>query len=244
MNTVKIGCCGFPLAQAKYYQNFNTIEINQTFYQLPELKTAKKWVEKAPKGFEFIVKAWQLITHPCVSSTYRRLREKIPELKKRYYGLFNQTDEVREAWRRTLEFGQILKAKIYLFQTPSSLRPTVDNITNLYKFFKHIHSRELTFIWEPRGEWNTGLITKICSDLNLIHCVDPLRSKPLYGHIRYYRLHGGYEEKRIVYDHKYKLNELNNLLKHADKPLNYFLFNNSNMWQDSVQLQKLIQNQR
>ena len=240
MNNIKIGCCGFPVAQSRYYQNFSLIEINQTFYQLPELKTAVKWGQAAPKGFEFIIKAWQLITHPPSSSTYKKLREKIPESRKKYYGHFSQTDEVKEAWRRTFEFGELLKTKIYLFQTPASLRPNVDCITNLYKFFKNIHNRELTFVWEPRGEWPEDLVVKVCRDLNLIHCVDPLRSKPLHGHIRYYRMHGAYEGHRVVYDHKYSLSQLNETLKLSDKPLNYILFNNSNMWQDAVQMKKLI----
>jgi uncharacterized protein YecE (DUF72 family) len=240
MNAIKTGCCGFPVAQGKYYKTLNTIEVNQSFFQLPELKTAHKWAAQAPKGFEFIIKAWQLITHPCINSDYKRLTEKIPESKRRYYGNFSQTEEVMEAWRRTFEFGNILGAKIYLFQTPGSFRPNVDNITNLYKFFKAVNHGKLTFVWENKANWPHDTVIKICKDLNLVHCVDPFKEKSLAGHIRYYRLHGDYQEKRIVFDYKYTLKELDSILKFADKPLNYFLFDNSTMWADCLQFQNLI----
>lgn len=239
MRNIRVGCCGFPVAQSKYYQQLQIIEVNQTFYQIPELKTAQRWREQAPKDFEFIVKAWQLITHPANSLTYRRLREKIPEPKRKYYGSFNQTDEVMEAWHRTYEFGQILKAKIYLFQCPVSFRPTLTNITNISKFFKSFNRGGLTFVWEPRGDWPDDVVVKLCRDLNLVHCVDPTRNKPLYGHIRYYRLHGTYEGNRIIYDYEYSLTELNKILALADRQLTYVLLNNSTMWSNAIKFLKL-----
>ncbi|MBN1621388.1 MAG: DUF72 domain-containing protein [Endomicrobiales bacterium] len=240
MKTVTVGCCGFPVSQKKYYNLFSSIEINQTFYQLPELKTAQRWHEEAPKDFNFIIKAWQLITHPANSLTYRRLRQDIPQSKKKFYGNFQPTDEVKEAWRRTLEFGRILKAKVYLFQSPYSFRPSLENITNIVKFFKSIPRDGLTFIWEPRGTWPDEIVVKLCKDLHLVHCTDPTRSKALYGHIRYYRMHGNYEGKQIVYDYEYTSKELINILSKLDKPFNYVFFNNSAMWNNAIQFQKLI----
>jgi uncharacterized protein YecE (DUF72 family) len=96
---IKIGCCGFPVAKGKYHRNFDVVEIQQTFYQPPEEKTVLKWREQAPSGFEFTLKAWQLITHELSSPTYRRLRLKIPESKKKNYSFFKPTDEVLEAWK-------------------------------------------------------------------------------------------------------------------------------------------------
>ncbi len=40
---IKTGCCGFPVARLKYYKDFGCIEINATFYRLPELAVARKW---------------------------------------------------------------------------------------------------------------------------------------------------------------------------------------------------------
>jgi uncharacterized protein YecE (DUF72 family) len=46
-----------------YLEHFQTAEINNTFYQLPEKKTFAQWRESVPEGFLFAVKASRYITH-------------------------------------------------------------------------------------------------------------------------------------------------------------------------------------
>jgi uncharacterized protein YecE (DUF72 family) len=46
-----------------YAQHFHTVEINNSFYQLPEEKTLKQWRDTVPDGFSFTVKASRYITH-------------------------------------------------------------------------------------------------------------------------------------------------------------------------------------
>jgi uncharacterized protein YecE (DUF72 family) len=46
-----------------YQQKFNTVEINNSFYRLPEGKTFSAWKDQSPKGFLFAVKASRFITH-------------------------------------------------------------------------------------------------------------------------------------------------------------------------------------
>ena len=48
----------------KYYKNqFHTVEINNTFYQLPEKETLLEWRKTVPPGFIFSVKGSRYITH-------------------------------------------------------------------------------------------------------------------------------------------------------------------------------------
>ncbi|MEI6947023.1 DUF72 domain-containing protein [Paraflavisolibacter sp. H34] len=56
---------GLPAARwFEYYCNhFNTLEINNTFYRFPQLKTLQGWYEKSPAPFIFSVKVPRLITH-------------------------------------------------------------------------------------------------------------------------------------------------------------------------------------
>jgi len=61
MSQVKIGCCGFPVSRKNYYRHFSCVEVQQTFYHPPELATLLRWRREAPQGFEFTIKAWQLI---------------------------------------------------------------------------------------------------------------------------------------------------------------------------------------
>ena len=46
-----------------YCQHFRTLEINNTFYRFPEVKTLQNWYLKSPPDFIFSVKAPQAITH-------------------------------------------------------------------------------------------------------------------------------------------------------------------------------------
>lgn len=46
-----------------YSQNFNTVEINNTFYQLPSKETVKSWRENVAEQFKFSIKANRYITH-------------------------------------------------------------------------------------------------------------------------------------------------------------------------------------
>ncbi|RKY42536.1 MAG: DUF72 domain-containing protein, partial [Candidatus Makaraimicrobium thalassicum] len=47
----------------EYSAVFSTVEINNTFYQLPELSTFERWRDQASPGFIYAVKANRFITH-------------------------------------------------------------------------------------------------------------------------------------------------------------------------------------
>jgi len=55
----------FPAEEmlAFYCKHFDTVEINNSFYQLPEKKTFRAWRRQTPAGFLFSVKASRYITH-------------------------------------------------------------------------------------------------------------------------------------------------------------------------------------
>jgi uncharacterized protein YecE (DUF72 family) len=46
-----------------YGDRFNSVEINNTFYRLPEAATFASWATRAPAGFKFAVKASRYLTH-------------------------------------------------------------------------------------------------------------------------------------------------------------------------------------
>lgn len=47
-----------------YYGSlFNSIEINSSFYRLPQASTVKKWTTEVPGNFRFTYKLWRDITH-------------------------------------------------------------------------------------------------------------------------------------------------------------------------------------
>ncbi|HEU4520673.1 MAG TPA: DUF72 domain-containing protein, partial [Thermoanaerobaculia bacterium] len=46
-----------------YAERFDTVEINNTFYRMPDPKTVERWGTEVPDRFVFILKAPQRITH-------------------------------------------------------------------------------------------------------------------------------------------------------------------------------------
>jgi len=52
-----------------YSERLSTVEINSTFYRLPQKSTLENWKEQVPKTFRFSLKAPQRITH------FKRLKE-------------------------------------------------------------------------------------------------------------------------------------------------------------------------
>lgn len=49
-----------------YAEHFDMVEVNASFYALPDPATVGHWAERTPAGFRFHVKAHQLISgHPC-----------------------------------------------------------------------------------------------------------------------------------------------------------------------------------
>lgn len=218
---IKVECCGFPVAKDKYYHHFWVVELQKTFYQPPDLATVQKW---------------QLITHPPTSPTYRRLCLSIPEKVKKNYGYFKPTEEILTAWAKIDEICQNLGTKVIVFQCPASFTPTQEHKRNLRKFFRSIERRDYIFCWEPRGKWNDYEIESLCKELGLVHCVDPFKSKPTYGKIKYFRLHGigGYR-------YRYTNEDLKNLkTKQLKRTQVYYMFNNMYMFEDAVRFQKII----
>jgi uncharacterized protein YecE (DUF72 family) len=66
-----------PEERLRYYaERFDTVELDASYYRLPEEETVAKWVDRTPPSFVFHVKAFALMTrHPI------RLEQLPPELR-------------------------------------------------------------------------------------------------------------------------------------------------------------------
>jgi uncharacterized protein YecE (DUF72 family) len=212
---VQIGTCGFRMNKFEYADVLRCVEVQHTFYQPPQIKTLEKWQTEMPEGFEFTLKAWQLITHEGTSPTYKRLKRKITEKEAEEAGFFKPTDTVAEGLETTLACAAALKARTILFQCPSKFRQTDKNIKNLRKFF----------------------ISKICHDLDLWHCVDPFVRRTTTPDRCYYRLHGigGWR-------YRYEDGELEELLSVLpDEGSSYVFFNNNVMTEDAMRFRRFVE---
>ncbi len=91
---VRVGCSGWQYKDwrgrlypeglatsrwlARYAEEFDTVEVNSTFYRLASRDAVARWVEQTPDGFVFAAKASRYLTHT------RRLRD-IEQGIHRYY---------------------------------------------------------------------------------------------------------------------------------------------------------------
>lgn len=198
-----------------------------------------KWWQVAPGDFEFTIKAWQLITHPPSSPTYRKAGWRIPHGKEGDYDYFKPSDEVREAWHKTAEIARAVKVMIIVFQCPASFVASTENIDNMREFFQSLAGDSFLFVCEPRGQWSEQIITSLCQELGLIHCVDPLQRAPLYGTTNYFRLHGG-----PGYRHSYSEEELEYVRRVVADKESYVLFTNITMYDDALRFIGLLRGEK
>lgn len=223
---IKIGCCGFPISKAKYYQNFSLVEVNSTFYNYPKLNVLSKWRDDAPSKFEFTVKA-----HQDVSHTYRF---SLPDCDK-------AVDQMVEACK-------VLNSQILLIQTPASFKPDSINLSKIRRFFRKMRKHPVTWVWETRGsEWTAPQIKSLLEDLlkksSVIHCTDPFVNQPVHvEEIAYFRLHGLGDR---MYYYQYSNEELQKLmetLQRFRKCRIYVLFNNLTMYIDALRFSEFLRN--
>jgi uncharacterized protein YecE (DUF72 family) len=234
---IKVGCCGYGMSQSKYMSTFSLVEVQQTFYQPPQVSTLAKWRLAAPADFEFAIKAWQLISHTAKSPTYRRLKRTLNIREQAQSGDFRLTPIVREAFELTLDCANALQAKRVLFQCPASFTPTEKHVDNMRKFFSTVERpRDIRFYWEPRGDWPSDLIAQLCGELKLFHAVDPFTNTSVTPQETYFRLHGIGGWRHVYTDAE--LQQLITMLP-LTSPAHVF-FNNTTMVDDALRFQALL----
>lgn len=246
---LKLGCCGWGYFRVndfleKYRDEgkdwkeiydhkvqafadfFNLVEVNSTFYDLPQVKTAEKWrrlADEVNEDFEFTVKCQKTVTHGD------RFKSEDSVAK------FDETKKIAEA----------LGAKIILLQSPPSFGPSEENIKNVKGFFEKIDREDFILAWEPRGDWEEDheKIKEVCNRFDLIHCSDPFKFLPFSETgTSYLRLHGkppGDEMYKYTYKKK-DLEKLKGLLDQIKSQEKYVLWNNYNMYEDLKKFEKLL----
>ena len=170
-----------------YAGEFSTVELNVSYYRLPDAKFISTLSDKTPDGFEFFVKAYRGLTHKITGSTPAELR------------LFKQALGPLRAE------GKLAGA---LVQFPYSYHRTDSNLEHLSSLLDEL--REFTPVVEFRNrEWLTDDVLSLLSDKDAGFCSvdqpglrgllpsDLIITTPRVGYVRF---HGRNREK--WWDHK------------------------------------------
>lgn len=152
-----------------YISFFSTVEINNTFYQLPEPGTFQQWQENTPPDFMFAVKASRYITH-------------VKKLK-----------DPKDAVARFLERTNILKDKLgpILFQLPPRWKCNVERLGS----FLTLLPLGYKYTFEFRNPtWFNPQVYSLLEDHNAAFCMYDFNRrtspKKVTADFVYIRLHG------------------------------------------------------
>jgi uncharacterized protein YecE (DUF72 family) len=123
-----------------YASKFPIVEVDSTFYAIPNQKTAQLWVERTPKDFTFNAKAYALLTqHPTPPARLPKdLREKLADAKANVYFKDLGPKERESIWDRFREGLQPLqdagKLGAVVFQFPKWFLPS----QSAYRFMEDL----------------------------------------------------------------------------------------------------------
>lgn len=170
-------------------EHFNTVELNNSFYRLPQVKTFLDWKEKTPRGFIFSVKVSRFITH----------------VKK-----LNQCQAPwKEFEKRALNLGP--KLGPFLFQFPPNWK---ENFSRLEDFVRIIEKNpKFKFAFEFRHpSWFSLRVYQLFRkhrnlSLCLIDSPDWPITEEVTGNFVYIRMHGS----KVLYSSNYSKKELKQL---------------------------------
>jgi len=153
----------------EYSSVFSTVEINNTFYQLPTPSTFEKWREQAQSSFIYAVKASRFITH-------------MKKLK-----------DVREPVKNFLEHARILGRHLgpVLFQLPPNWHVNAERLDT----FTDILPKGRRYVFEFRdSSWYEKRVYDILSAKKMSMCFHDMKGSesPIIsaGNICYIRFHG------------------------------------------------------
>jgi len=153
-----------------YARQFDTVELNATFYRLPKLKTFENWKQKTPDTFVWSVKASKYITHT------KRLRDSQEPLERLY----------------TTAAGLGDKLGVVLFQLP----PSLEFEEKTFRQFCEFLNRDLRHALEVRHDsWISDRLFASLRQYNVALCVADTAGRYPFQQVvtadfMYVRLHG------------------------------------------------------
>jgi uncharacterized protein YecE (DUF72 family) len=166
---------------AFYADHFTSVEINNSFYQLPEEQVLKQWRDAVPQGFVFAAKASRYITH------MKKLKD--PE------------EPVSTFINRMRVLGE--KLGPILFQLPPRWKCNPERLRSFTDVLPDDHRYTFEFR-DP--SWFENEVDRILSDHNAAFCIYELSGRispqKITADFVYVRLHGPGDAYEGCYDQK------------------------------------------
>jgi uncharacterized protein YecE (DUF72 family) len=137
-----------------YSERLSTVEINATFYRLPQKSTLENWKEQVPKNFRFSLKAPQRITH------------------------FKRLNEVGEDAKYFLEIAATLEDQlgVVLFQLPPNMKK---ELPRLETFLGELPSQPRVAFEFRHPTWFDDDVLEVLRARNCALCISDTDDMPV-----------------------------------------------------------------
>ena len=163
-----------------YSERLSTVEINNTFYRMPQQSMLENWKEQVPGSFRFSLKASQRITH------FKRLKE---------------TDEETKYFLETATTALADQLGVILFQLPPNMKKDLERLETFLTLLPPITPAAFEFrhptwfdddVLELLRSQNRPLVVSDTDDLPTTH-IDKTAD---WGYLRLRRVN--YSEENLV----------------------------------------------
>lgn len=242
MANLYIGCSGFQyehwkgvfypeeLSQKKWFEyysrRFKTVELNATFYRLPDKETFHKWYRDTPEGFKISLKGSKFITH------VKKLKASV--------------EPVDVFLSRALSLKE--KLGVILWQLPPGLKADTGRLSDFLEILKPYNVRS-TFEFRDNS-WINKAVISLLERENASLCMadwpEFLNTLPVTSDFVYIRRHGEGGSCATSYSLKQLKSDATRIRKFLkDKKDVYIYFNNDAFGyaaQNASELMELMKN--
>ena len=218
-----LGCSGFSykhwrgnfypeeIPQKEWFNHyrsvFATVELNVTFYRIPNAETFKHWYQESAAGFSFAVKGSRYITH------IKRLLEVESALAR----FFSPAQELQD------------KLQVVLWQFPPQFKydlPRLESFLNQIAVYHKRHTLEF------RNEsWLCPEVMDLCQSRNVSLCMADhppfLDEPPITANFVYIRRHGMEGSYNGSYSTEQLAKDAGRIKSYLKKKLDVFIYFNN-----------------
>jgi uncharacterized protein YecE (DUF72 family) len=152
--------CKTPEARLRFYASqFPLVEVDSSYYAMPNPATAQLWVERTPPGFVFNIKAFRLFTGHVTETKVlpKDIAQALGAGRRLYYkGI---PEEIRvELWKRFAEALEPLrlagKLGMIHFQFPPAVRCSSEAMVHIEKCQEWLPRHTLSIEFRHRSWWD------------------------------------------------------------------------------------------
>lgn len=185
-----------------YSKQFDSVEVNSSFYRQTKTSTFKKWLEETPKNFVFSIKGNRFITH------IKRLKDCKEPIRVFFDNTKPLTNHKVSPESEIFESRRLITKHVVLWQLPPSFKKDIERVKNFIKLLPSTFRHAFEF---RHNTWTGNLAGKAVKSerLDTAAVLQDWKDWPTYdkpiGNFVYIRFHGkdklytsGYSEKVLA----------------------------------------------